>query len=73
MYQHPAVLEALMRDRVAELRRSGPAPARIGREKRRHRGVAAARYGVGWLLVDMGLRLVTPRGGTSYPVAGGRR
>jgi hypothetical protein len=74
VYQHPALLEALMRERAAELRRDGAGEtARIRREKRRHKLVAAARHGTGWLLVDMGLRLAVPRGGTNHPVARGRR
>jgi hypothetical protein len=71
VHQHPAVLEALARDRVAELRHSGWATARVRREKRWHGLVAAARRGTGWLLVDMGLRLAVPRGGASRRVARG--
>ena len=82
MYQHPALLEPLIRDRVAELRQSGPATARIaptapvtaiGRHNRRRSLVAAARSGTGWLLVDMGLRLAMPRGGANRPMARGQR
>jgi hypothetical protein len=71
MYPHPAVIEALVRDRVLELRRSAVGRTRGRREKRRHRVTAAARHGTGWLLVDVGLRLAVPRGvtGTTMPRA----
>lgn len=62
-----------MRDRVAERRQVAPATAQIRRETRRHKRVAAARYGIGWLLVDMGLRLATPRRGSNHLVARGQR
>jgi hypothetical protein len=58
MYPSPAVVEALVRDRVLELRRSADGRTRGRREKRRHRATAAT----GWLLVDVGLRLAVPRG-----------
>jgi len=73
VYQHPAFHQALMRDRVTELRDSAGATAHIGREKRQHELVAAARRGTGWLLVDMGLRLAMPRGGADHRVARGQR
>lgn len=56
---HPALLDLLVRDRVAELRQSG-AGVRIPREKPRRHPVEAARRGTGWLLVDLGLRLAVP-------------
>ena len=65
MYPHPTIVEALVRDRVLELRQSAVGQARGRREKRRHRVTAAARHGTGWLLVDVGLRLAVPRGTAS--------
>ena len=73
MLPHTTIHETVMRDRVAELRRVASANAHIRGETRRHARVAAARYGVGWLLVDMGLRLATPRGAASYRAARGQR
>ena len=72
MHQHPVVLEALARDRVAELRHSASATTHMRGEKRWHRLVAAGRRGTGWLLIDMGLRLALPRGGTNHRVARGQ-
>jgi hypothetical protein len=71
--QNPALVEALVRDRVAELRRSAGADARSRRAKRPHRAVKAARQTTGWLLVDMGLRLAVPRGTVSHPLGRGQR
>lgn len=71
MHQHPALVEALISDRVAELRNGGWATAHMRRQKRWHELVAAARRGTGWLLVDMGLRLAVPRAGTNRRVARG--
>jgi hypothetical protein len=73
VYQHPTLLEALTRDRVAEFRRSAEATGDSRRAKRRHNVVETARRGTGWLLVDLGLRLAMPRGGTNGPVARGQR
>ena len=61
MYQHPALVEALTRDRIADLRASAQARAIHQHETRRHRVTQAARQGTGWLLVDLGLRLTAPR------------
>lgn len=73
MYHHPALAGALAKDRVAELRRSAEAAARVERKPRRPNVIAAARLRTGWLLVDMGLRLVMPRAGTNRPMTGGQR
>lgn len=55
---HPEILIALNRDRIAELRRAryGPGRYRPGRPPGR-----AARERVGWLLVEVGLRIVARR------------
>ena len=68
MNQHPALFEALIEHRVAELRHSA---RHIRREKRRNKLVAAARHGTGWLLIDMGLRLAMPGAGRKHPLAPG--
>lgn len=73
MYHHPALAGALARDRVAERRRSAEAAVRVRREARSPSVIAAARLRTGWLLVDMGLRLVMPRAGTNRPMARGQR
>lgn len=73
VYQHPVLVEALVRDRVAGLRHSARASARAQGEKRRQNLVAAARQGTGWLLIDLGLKLATPRGGRRHLMAGERR
>jgi hypothetical protein len=61
MYQNPALVEALARDRILDLRQSAQARATSQRPTRRHRVTQAARQGTGWLLVDLGLRLAAPR------------
>jgi hypothetical protein len=73
MYPHPAVLEALVRDRVLELRQTAAGRARSRRAERRRRVAAAARHGTGWLLVDVGLRLAVPRGATERPMPRAQR
>lgn len=79
MYQHPALANALARDRAAGLRQSAQSAqmaaetARRPRTQRRPSVIASARLRTGWLLVDMGLRLAVPRAGTNPRVAGGRR
>jgi hypothetical protein len=72
VYQHPALVEALIKDRVGELQHSAEATAHVRRDRRRRTVVEAARHGTGWLLVDMGLRLATPRG-THHHLARGQR
>ena len=72
MHQHPAVLETLMRERVADLRHSAQATAHRRRERRWLRFAAATRRGTGWMLVDMGLRLAVPRGAIHHRAAGGK-
>jgi hypothetical protein len=57
VWQNPVLVEALVRDRVAELRQIAEASAPRRREKRRRPIIEAARRGAGWLLVDVGLRL----------------
>lgn len=61
MFQHPALVEALIRDRVDERRLSAERGAIGPHGRRPHRAIAAARHGVGWLLIDAGLRLAVPR------------
>jgi hypothetical protein len=65
MYQNPALVEAMARDRIVDLRESAQARATNQSQTRRHRVAEAARVGTGWLLVDLGLRLAAPRGGRS--------
>lgn len=66
MYQSPALVQALVRNRVAELRQSAEATAPSHRGKRQHRIIGAARHGTGWMLVDLGLRLAVPRGAVNH-------
>jgi hypothetical protein len=82
VYQHPALANALARDRAAGLRQSAQSAqsaqmaagtARRPRTQRRPSVIGSARLRTGWLLVDMGLRLAVPRGSTNRPVAGGGR
>jgi hypothetical protein len=65
VHQHPALAEALIRDRVAELRQTGQASRRCRPEHHRHRVTEVARRATGWLLIEWGLRLAMPRG--AYP------
>ena len=73
MYQNPALLQALVRSRAADLRQSAGAGVRARPRKGRPRIFDAARHGAGWLLVDMGLRLAVSRGALNHPVARARR
>jgi hypothetical protein len=73
VHHHPALAEALVRDRVTELRQSARTAAHFRPQKRRANGIEAARLGVGWLLIEIGLRLATPRGGMNRPMARGQR
>jgi hypothetical protein len=73
MHQHPAVRNELMKDRVAELRRDAAPTALTHRNTRPRKLIAAVRRGTGWLLVDMGLRLAVPRGGTNHRLMLDRR
>jgi hypothetical protein len=73
VYQHPVLVDALIRDRVAELRHDAGASACVQTDKRRHKLIAAARRGTGWLLIDMGLRLAMPRTSTNSPITPGQR
>jgi hypothetical protein len=58
MINHTAHLELLVRDRVDDLRRTADAAA-WSRTRAPHAAlVGAARRGTGWLLVDVGFRLV---------------
>ena len=68
MHQHPALVEALIRDRVAERRQNDQANHRHHPEHRRHRVSEVARRGTGWLLIECGLRLAMPRGAIHRPV-----
>jgi hypothetical protein len=69
VHQHPALVEALIRDRVAALRQNDRASRRHRQEHRRHRVTEVARRGTGWLLIECGLRLAMPRGAIHRPVA----
>jgi hypothetical protein len=69
MYDNPTLVQALARDRAAELRRAAEAAALGKGDHRQQRRIEAARRGAGWLLVDMGLRLAVPRHALSHPVA----
>jgi hypothetical protein len=65
---NPALIEALARDRAAELRGSAAVHAsRIRPNRHRHRLLQAARRGTGWMLIDVGLRLVARRGPLDRP------
>ena len=68
VHQHPALVEALIRDRVAELRQNDQASRRRRPEYRRHRVSEVARRGTGWLLIECGLRLAMPRDAIHRPV-----
>ena len=58
---NPFLVQALARDRVAELRQSGRASAQVGRTKAQPGFTDTVRHRAGWLLVDLGLRLAAPR------------
>ncbi|WP_181782175.1 hypothetical protein [Pseudonocardia pini] len=59
---HPLVLDGLVRERHADLRRE-VVRARLRHEARRaRRRPGRVRERTGWLLVEVGLRLAVPRG-----------
>ena len=72
MYQNHAIAQALMRGRVAELRRSPQIGTSEGPEQRPHQPIALARQKTGWLLVETGLRLAISHRPTGQPIAGTR-
>jgi hypothetical protein len=66
MFQNPALVRAMARDRVVELQQAaGPAP----RGRRARRAPSTIRRATGWLLVDVGLRLALPRRPASHSLA----
>jgi hypothetical protein len=69
VHQHPAIADALIRDRVAELRQDHQTRRPRRPEHRRHRVTEVARRGAGWLLIECGLRLAMPRGAIHRPLA----
>ena len=58
---NPVLTQALARDRVAELQKSARGSAHARRDKPRRCLTETARRRTGWLLVEIGLRLATPR------------
>ena len=73
MCQNPALVEALARDRVAELRQRAETGVGSRPSERRARMIEAVRHATGWLLVDMGLRLALSRGTVNQSLGAGRR
>lgn len=65
---HPALVQALARDRAAELRHSACVSAPVHRTEPRSRFTDMARHRAGWLLVDLGLRLASPSRLVSDPL-----
>jgi hypothetical protein len=59
---HPALAQALARDRALELRRCAEARRPEVPKTRRRPVTAAVRHAAGWLLVDLGLWLVSDPG-----------
>lgn len=66
MYQCPAFVEALARDRITELQQSAK-PA-VRRSDPRQAVIATARNRTGWLLVAIGLRLAVSGSTTNGPL-----
>jgi hypothetical protein len=60
MYQHPVILEAMARDRAAQVRRDAQGSAVRGSGARGPVAETATNR-LGWLLVGLGLRLALPR------------
>jgi hypothetical protein len=69
MYQNSVVVRAIATARVADLRQAAGPRARDRGDRSGHRSIQTARRATGWLLVDLGLRLALPRGGTKHHVA----
>jgi hypothetical protein len=67
VYQNPALVRALARDRVAELRQVAETGARNRRDVPRAGVIQAVRRDAGWLLVDLGLRLALPHRALTHP------
>lgn len=78
MYRDSALAQALIRDHVAELRRSSQTRTRKRHEQRPRQALAVARREVGWVLVETGLRLALSRspmspGASQRTAIGGKR
>lgn len=69
MNQHPTLVQALTRDRVAALQRSAASDGAGPRMRRRHRDIGTVRNATGWLLIDVGLRLAVQGSRMSRPAA----
>ena len=61
MCQSPALLQALIRDRMVDVQQSAEVSIRSRPRGRRRAVIEAARTGAGWLLVDLGPRRAVPR------------
>jgi len=58
---HPLVVDGLVRDRHAELRRDLERARLRGEARRARRRPGRLRERAGWVLVEVGLRLAVPR------------
>ena len=69
MHHHPALVGPVIREQVAALRHD----AELDADGRHHapgrRVIEAATQPIGWLLIEVGLRLAVPRGSARYPLA----
>jgi hypothetical protein len=70
---HPALAQALTRDRVAGLRQAAEPSVRPRRDDPGAGVLLATRRATGWMLVDVGLHLALPQRALNRPTARAQR
>jgi hypothetical protein len=73
MCLHPALVQALTRDRVAGLRHAAEPSVRPRCDGPGASVLLATRRATGWMLVDVGLRLALPQRALNHPTARAQR
>lgn len=66
MHHHAALVGPVIREQIAELHHDAELDADGRRDARGRLGIAAARQPIGWLLIEVGLRLALPRSSARY-------
>ncbi len=69
MSTHPALTRALASERAADHCREAMSHREDAGHPLRARAVDGLRYGAGWLLIDLGLRLAIPKRGPRRSMA----
>lgn len=69
MHHHPAIVGPVIREQVAGLHHDAKLDADGRHDPAGRRVIAAATQPIGWLLIEVGLRLAVPRGSARYSLA----